>query len=247
MKLTRKLIPAFAMLLIAAVMMSTASFAWFSMSTEVKATGMTVTAKAPASLEISDAVDGTWDYTATPLSATATNLTPITYYDITTEGNDGWYIPTNKNPINANGKATYDLDDDNIVAGYWEKVNLDYNTGAAGGTTYALVGKLYLRTNAGTSTGSAIKFDAQASVTGTSKLKDGVMVYIWDGSALYDIKTSKNSPDTGWEAPVSGAKELTVVVVYNGESKDPDDKYIIRNDQADNVATSIEITFNVYD
>ena len=46
MKATRKLIPAFAMLLIAAVMMSTATFAWFSTNATVTATGMTVTAKA---------------------------------------------------------------------------------------------------------------------------------------------------------------------------------------------------------
>ena len=45
MKMTRKLIPAIAMLLISAVMMSTASFAWFSMNTNVSATGMQIEAK----------------------------------------------------------------------------------------------------------------------------------------------------------------------------------------------------------
>ena len=45
MKMTRKLIPAIAMLLISAVMMSTASFAWFSMNTSVSAKGMQITAK----------------------------------------------------------------------------------------------------------------------------------------------------------------------------------------------------------
>lgn len=56
-KMTRKLIPALAMLLISAVMMSTASFAWFTMNTEVTATGINVTAVAPKSLWI-DAGDG---------------------------------------------------------------------------------------------------------------------------------------------------------------------------------------------
>ena len=45
MKATRKLIPAFAMLLIAAVMMSTATFAWFSTNATVTADGMAITAK----------------------------------------------------------------------------------------------------------------------------------------------------------------------------------------------------------
>ena len=46
MKATRKLIPAFAMLLIAAVMMSTATFAWFSTNATVTASGFAITAKA---------------------------------------------------------------------------------------------------------------------------------------------------------------------------------------------------------
>lgn len=45
MKNTRKLIPALAMLLVSAVMMSTASYAWFSMNTTVIADGMQITAK----------------------------------------------------------------------------------------------------------------------------------------------------------------------------------------------------------
>ena len=57
-KMTRKLIPALAMLLISAVMMSTASFAWFTMNTEVTATGITVTAVAPKSLWIMEEAGG---------------------------------------------------------------------------------------------------------------------------------------------------------------------------------------------
>ena len=45
MKTTRKLFPAIAMLLLAAVMMSTATYAWFSMNTTVTATGMQIEAK----------------------------------------------------------------------------------------------------------------------------------------------------------------------------------------------------------
>ena len=45
MKLTKKLLPAFGMLLLSACMMVTSTFAWFSMNESVKATNMTVTAK----------------------------------------------------------------------------------------------------------------------------------------------------------------------------------------------------------
>lgn len=52
MKKMRKLIPALAMLLVSAVMMSTASFAWFSMNTTVDATGMQIKATSTGGLAI---------------------------------------------------------------------------------------------------------------------------------------------------------------------------------------------------
>lgn len=57
MKKARKIIPALAMLLVAAVMMSTASFAWFSMNTTATATGMQIKATSSGGLAI--AVNGT--------------------------------------------------------------------------------------------------------------------------------------------------------------------------------------------
>lgn len=58
MKAFKKLIPAMAMLLISLVVLSTASFAWFSMNKQVTATGMEVQAKSNATyLLIGDAKD----------------------------------------------------------------------------------------------------------------------------------------------------------------------------------------------
>ena len=57
MKKMRRLIPAFAMLLVAATMLSTASFAWFTISTTASATGMQVSATASSSLLITDSAD----------------------------------------------------------------------------------------------------------------------------------------------------------------------------------------------
>lgn len=58
MKKMRRLIPAIAMLLVSAVMLSTASFAWFTIGTEAYADGMEVSASAASSLLI---VDGDTD------------------------------------------------------------------------------------------------------------------------------------------------------------------------------------------
>ena len=46
----KKLIPALVMLLVSAVVLSTASYAWFSTTDRVTAEGMKVTATAPASI-----------------------------------------------------------------------------------------------------------------------------------------------------------------------------------------------------
>ena len=56
-KNARKLIPAVAMLLVSASMLSTASYAWFSMNTSAAATGMKVEVAAPASILISKTND----------------------------------------------------------------------------------------------------------------------------------------------------------------------------------------------
>lgn len=67
----KKLIPAIVMLLVSAVVLSTASYAWFTTSTSVSADGMKVTAQAPTSVLISgqyydtNTKDNVWtDYTS---------------------------------------------------------------------------------------------------------------------------------------------------------------------------------------
>jgi hypothetical protein len=59
MKTTRKLIPAIAMLLVSAVMLTTASYAWFTMGNQANATGMSVQAEAASSMLIVDATGKT--------------------------------------------------------------------------------------------------------------------------------------------------------------------------------------------
>ena len=84
MKKMRRLIPAIAMLLVSAVMLSTASFAWFTISTEAEVTGMSVAATASSSLLITDATDkftsavGTVDISS---QNSTTKLVPATHED----------------------------------------------------------------------------------------------------------------------------------------------------------------------
>ena len=96
MKKMRRLIPAIAMLLVSAVMLSTASFAWFSMSTKATAQGMTVKAEADSSLLIVDSKGKTLlvgDFqgakSTVDLSTPVTTLSPaiIDMEDVDDDGN----------------------------------------------------------------------------------------------------------------------------------------------------------------
>ncbi len=74
MKKFKKLIPAFCMLLISAVLMGTSTFAWFSMNTKVSVNSMTVKATASKNLLISSTETG--DYLAS-LALTTKNETMV--------------------------------------------------------------------------------------------------------------------------------------------------------------------------
>ena len=80
MKNTRKLIPALAMLIVSAVLLSTASFAWFTTNKEVTASSMEVKATTGANLYIAKGasvpVDGITGILVDDLGASATSLRP---------------------------------------------------------------------------------------------------------------------------------------------------------------------------
>lgn len=129
MKATRKLIPAFAMLLIAAVMMSTATFAWFSTNSDVYADGMSVTAKTSQTFLViaTESTLTSTNYTTTRVSAvnSTADLLPIAFVKV--EDNTlKWQTATGTNGTNGSPNA----------AGY---------TPSAGGTDYYLKNTFYVR------------------------------------------------------------------------------------------------------
>ena len=142
MKATRKLIPAIAMLLISAVMMSTATFAWFSTNSTVTAKGLHIQATAKNTfLVIAETADGLKDtvsdgkttlYQETEVDykmTTPTTLYPVTYFktadDTKTLKNgrtveaDSWYIAiADKTNASAAKAGTYvEVDEGDLVTG----------------------------------------------------------------------------------------------------------------------------------
>lgn len=75
----KKLIPALCLLLVSAVLMGTSTYAWFSMNTQVTATGMQVQASVPTSLVIKKTTDAdtAWSNTIT-LTSPGEKLNPCT-------------------------------------------------------------------------------------------------------------------------------------------------------------------------
>ncbi len=89
MKKFRKLVPAFAMLLVSATVLASTTFAWFSMNNTVTATGMTVQAQASSTLLIDTAsatssagkLTGGADTKATTANAPADGIRPTSTVD----------------------------------------------------------------------------------------------------------------------------------------------------------------------
>lgn len=105
----KKIIPALCMLLISAVLMGTSTYAWFSMNTQVSASGMKVTANSTnLFLQISDSATYTDPATSVVYNETdGTKLKPAT--PVLKEGNasiEKWQTATSNDPSNATSGAT---------------------------------------------------------------------------------------------------------------------------------------------
>ena len=109
MKATRKLIPALALLLVSAVLLSTASYAWFTTNTTVTAT-TSVSVTAPENLQISKAPEGAGNYswvTAIDLK----DIDPIRPAS-SVDGSNFYYLGTTATLDNIIDDTNYVLDED---------------------------------------------------------------------------------------------------------------------------------------
>ena len=232
----KKLIPAICMTLVAAAMFASSTFAWFSMNTQVQATGMKVTATTPVSVEISQATSSGWDFTTT-FNSDAEVLDPV-YYDTTTKK---YYIPSATNEIQANGTPATAFDAADTTN--WTALTLAAD-GTANSKNYLAVYTLYLRTNVGTDTSAtpaAVELTCKAEIGGNSKLKNGVKVGIMAADNSVTEITSVTST-AKWTAALSNATtpytEIKVVIWYDGQSA------TVKNDNADLTETTVTLTFD---
>lgn len=228
MKATRKLIPAFAMLLIAAVMMSTATFAWFSTNSEVTVNDFKVTAKADTTFIVVSKSAGQVDNKGTSISYTdvAKALIPA---KATITGTDvKWETGTGTSP--SNGAASGALTDVTDTK-----------------DSYVLANTFYIRTANGFPAASNLKLKT-FTVTSDSKFADAISVvlvvkgYDAGGSAttVAENYVDKTTKDTVLSAsvPATGDVIVEAYIYINGENA----KVITDNATAENLV-DIEVDF----
>lgn len=175
MKKMMKLVPAFIMLLVSAILVSTASYAWFSMNTQVTATGMNVKAQAEGGIVISNSSKSTWSAEATAQVTTAT-LYPTSYTNVGSEvGN--WYH--NKSDDANNAKANQDASSYEVLTpislsatsegvGYVDKNGTEgYQTGAD--SAYFLLNNFTIKSSGDPVTGGKLYIN-QVNVTSNAAL-----------------------------------------------------------------------------
>ena len=130
MKNFKKLIPAFAMLLVSAIILGSSTFAWFSMNTQVTATGMQVKAVAEDGLLIKNELDtdtvANWKASTTASYATLVELAPTSTADVT-----DWYHNKSDNQNNAKADQPASTYEELSSDSKWKR-----DTGASKSGTY---------------------------------------------------------------------------------------------------------------
>lgn len=225
MKAMKKLVPAFCLLLISAVLMGTSTYAWFSMNTSVSATGMKVKATVPRSLSISNNSTGTYGTSASALKNTdVVELSPASTADTT-----NWFAPIkNATGIDATDGTYADttifqqlkLDTTGLIKSNNENDDSDYgryDSFYVKATEKGLNGLYIKNITVNNNTPNAITKALRVAV----KCGDKVLYFtVTDGTTVHDktknpIKslTSDNKPEESASALTISPKDGTAVLL----------------------------------
>lgn len=267
MKASRKLIPAILMLVIATVLMSTASYAWFSTNTTVSATGMNVKAQAASSLVIGNA-------TANLISEAKSSVT-------TTDSSQKTLVPVTSNATGATGYATTKSVSD-VTGLQYTTTPVEASTGLPATGTVALtdvegataaagvyfVDYTYYIAAAGNQDLSNQDLKATIAFSDSSVIYNALSVdfYVMDGNAASpaqkwaaraNLKNNKTGTGTAVtllsDATIKAAatdaaistKYITVIarVYIDGALNDTENTTYVRNTNAVEVGGTLTVTF----
>ena len=236
----KKLIPAICMLLVAASLLGTSTYAWFSMNKTVTATGMQVTAK-------SDSVYlliGSGETDTLEEIQEANKIT--TALTIGTE--DAKVFPSAHETV-ANTTAA-------LSAGNWYYQVADDPTASVSHSEKKVLGSLdgyvlhkvvYVTLAKGSSSANNLKvtgatITSNATATGGSKTLTPVKILVTSSTAVVELDSTHTSSDTPLATTVTDGAviQLDIFIYYNGA-----DEAVYTNNIANLDGAKIDLTFGV--
>lgn len=204
----KKLIPAIVMLLVSAVVLSTASYAWFTTAQDVSASGMQVTASAPTSVLIAEVSDGqVGDYSSSVTFATPNPTTPNKLYAASSADGKNFFVANQCTDMT--GSATYGtafnqvynpVGEDATGTMYYMDYVVSLKNSSPDAPVYLEIGDIEL-------SGKAIIGAVRVAIivggaNGTS--------YVYNPSAYEAMESSPSWTDTGW-VEIADSDEENVV------------------------------------
>lgn len=214
----KKLIPALLMLILAAVMVGTSTFAWFSMNTQVVANGMQIKAVAEEGLVIKNELDA--DTAANwKISATASYNQVAAVNPTSTNDTASWYHNKSDDPQDAKASqatATYETVSTNAKWAnedgvYFIDTNED-TTISTGEKAYYLLNKFYIKSS-GDEINPATFYINKVQATGantSAELDKSLRVAIKIGSQVF-IYAPVNGATLSYTVAGSAATTATSV------------------------------------
>ena len=252
MNMTRKLIPALAMLLVSAIMLSTASYAWFATQTSVSASGLQVKAKSEAKYLWISADGGTnWKTAVEITDGNGADPYEVSLVSATIEGKKtvSWFTAAAADP-NASTKdddSVQSLDPIDQAHALIQQFKFKADAGSVALenlkiTEITVQGneddpmKGALRILAVSSTGAQLWVPTvdgfvKGTNPGTYAQNDGKDVWTLDSSSATSLVASM-TPDTAYD--------VTVYAYYDGESE-----YAYTNNADNLLEANIAISFGV--
>ena len=251
MKMSKTILPALAMLIVSAVMLSTASFAWFAMNSSVEANGMEVNVKSDSMyLYIAAAEDDTTELTSTQVinnGGVSDAGIPLDY--VTDEGNKVYLTDLYPAAIEAGVNTLAALN----TPGSWytasatspDASTMDTNSkkNLTSFGNYVVRYKYYLTLAEGSNPVSDLRITNFNLAVANGKSVLPVKVVIASAAGIEQLDTSDNGNGTSFNLLSTPLEENAVACFYVFVYYDGNETTVNTNN-LDNIAAA-EITFRV--
>lgn len=213
MKKTLKLIPALAMLLVSAILVSTSTYAWFSMNNSVTASGMSISAKNESGSLIIGATtySGTTPSTPTLTGVQTANLTTVDLSQATYNYTTDYSVKPS-----AHAAKTTIADLDSVANWSYKVATLPSNYASTGTATalttfsgYVLYYDLYLTVATGSPAMANLKCNATIQASGaTDEVRNGVRVLVASDTNAEEFFNAHTESGTATAAHTEGSVVL---------------------------------------